>query len=118
MPLPADLSEKERFKCMSEYNNRNIVLHELIGLNVEVVESSDLEQIGLKGKVIDETKNLLLIEAHGRMRRLVKKVSTFRFSVGRKRFVVKGVEINFRPSERTEKALKFYKRRASRSALD
>jgi len=97
---------------MSEYNNKNIVLHELIGLGVEVVESSDREQVGLKGKVVNETKNLLYIETQGSIKMLVKKISTFKFSKGRKRFVVKGIEINFRPSERTEKAMKFYKRRS------
>ncbi|HVC58219.1 MAG TPA: ribonuclease P protein subunit, partial [Candidatus Acidoferrales bacterium] len=77
---------------MSEYNNKNIVLHELIGLGVEVVESSDREQVGLKGKVVNETKNLLYIETQGSIKMLVKKISTFKFSKGRKRFVVKGIE--------------------------
>lgn len=97
---------------MRGYNNKNIVLHELIGLQAEVVNSSDRSQIGIKGRVIDETKNLIYLSDNTLTRKIVKKTSTFRFSEGKNRFVVEGEEINFRPYERTEKALKFYKRRA------
>jgi ribonuclease P protein subunit POP4 len=105
-------AEKERFKCMHGYNNRNIVLHELIGLYAEVVDSKDSSQIGIEGRVIDETKNLLYLRQGSITRGVVKKVSRFRFSVGGERFIVDGEEINFRSYERIEKALKFYKRRA------
>ncbi len=103
---------KQRFKCMHGYNNRNIVLHELIGLDAEVVDSRDRSQIGLKGRVIRETKNLLYLLHESKTRRIVKITSTFRFAVGKESFVVDGREINFRPYERTEKALKFYRRRS------
>ncbi|MGH2638391.1 MAG: ribonuclease P protein component 1 [Rhabdochlamydiaceae bacterium] len=96
---------------MRGYNNKNIVLHELIGLQAEVINSSDRSQIGIKGRIIDETKNLLYLSDNTHTRRIVKKSSTFRFSDGKNRFVVEGEEINFRPYERTEKALKFYKKR-------
>jgi ribonuclease P protein subunit POP4 len=96
---------------MPSYNNRNIVLHELIGLNVEVINCSDPDQIGIVGRVIDETKNTLLIATEKGTRRAIKKCSTFRFSKGSKSFIVDGEEINFRPYERIEKSLKFYKKR-------
>jgi ribonuclease P protein subunit POP4 len=96
---------------MRGYNNKNIVLHELVGLDAKVVNSSDMSQIGIKGKVIRETKNLLFLDDNNRTRMIVKKNSTFEFSKGKEVFVVKGEEINFRPYERTEKALKFYKKR-------
>jgi len=96
---------------MREYNNKNIVLHELVGLDAEVIASDDSAQVGLKGKVIRETKNLLFLDDKHRTRRIVKKVSTFRFRNANQSFVVNGVEINFRTFERTEKAFKFYRRR-------
>jgi ribonuclease P protein subunit POP4 len=97
---------------MHGYNNRNIVLHELIGLYAEVIDSEDSSQIGIEGRVIDETKNLLFLKHCSETKRIVKKISKFRFSVGSERFIVDGEEINFRAYERIEKALKFYKRRA------
>ena len=96
---------------MRGYNNKNIVLHELVGLDAKVTGSHDRTQIGIKGKVIRETKNLLFLDDKGSIRRVVKKVSTFRFSDGKRSYVVNGEEINFRSFERTEKAFKFYRRR-------
>lgn len=103
--------QKQRFKFMSGYNNKNIVLHELVGLNAEVINSSDRAQIGIKGKVIRETKSLLFLDDNKTAKKIVKKISTFKFSDGRDDFVVDGEEIDFRPYERTEKAFKFYKKR-------
>lgn len=95
-------------------NNKTIVLHELIGLYAEVLKSSDPSQVGIRGNVIDETKNTLLIETQDGAKRVVKKVSTFKFKYGRKVFVVDGKEIDFRAYERTEKGLKFYRKRKAR----
>jgi ribonuclease P protein subunit POP4 len=41
---------------------QNLIHHELIGLEVEVVDCNNPYQIGIKGKVIDETRNILKIE--------------------------------------------------------
>ena len=40
---------------------KNLYPHELIGEEVEVIESSNQSQVGIKGKVIDETKSTLNI---------------------------------------------------------
>ena len=95
----------------SEYNNKNIVLNELIGLRVRVTKCLDKRQVGLQGTVVDESKNTLVVDTGNRLKRLVKATSTFRFYAGRKSFIVNGVEINFRPEERIEKSMRFYKKR-------
>jgi ribonuclease P protein subunit POP4 len=100
---------------MRGYNNKNIVLHELVGLDAQVIDSKDRAQVGIKGKVIRETKNLLFLDDKNKVREVVKKVSTFKFRNGSESFVVNGEEINFRPYERTEKAFKFYRRRRLKS---
>lgn len=96
---------------MLTLNNKTIVLHELIGLHAEVLKSSDPSQVGIRGSVIDETKNTLLVETQDGEKRVVKKISTFKFKYGRKAFVVDGKEIDFRADERIEKSMKFYKKR-------
>ena len=93
------------------YNNRNIVLRELIGLRVRVLSCSDAKQVGLQGTVMDESKNTLVVDTGNRLIRLVKATSTFRFYAGRQSFVVRGDEIAFRPEDRIEKGMKYYKRR-------
>ncbi|MGC8587013.1 MAG: ribonuclease P protein component 1 [Candidatus Micrarchaeia archaeon] len=93
------------------YNNKNIVISELIGLRAKVLKCLDKKQEGLEGIVLDETKGTLLLDVEGKRVRVVKKTATFRFYAGSKSFVVEGNEINFRASERLEKSLKFYKKR-------
>ncbi len=93
------------------YNNKNIVLHELIGLRVKVIDCLDGKQIGAKGTVIDETKNTLLVDTSTGLIKLIKRACTFEFYSNGHAFKVKGKEINFRPGERTEKGMKYYKLR-------
>ncbi|MGI0141229.1 MAG: ribonuclease P protein component 1 [Candidatus Micrarchaeales archaeon] len=94
-----------------QYNNKNIVLSELIGLKVKVTRCLDKKQVGLQGLIVDETKNMFFLETKHGTKKVVKKSATFRFYSGGKSYVVKGEEVNFRPAERLEKGLKYYKRR-------
>lgn len=85
---------------------QNLRLHELIGLNVKIANSSSRELIGLEGKVVDETKNLLVIETEKGEKRIPKTASTFLFTLeSGEKAELKGKEIAFRPEERTKKAM-------------
>lgn len=103
---------------------QNLHLHELIGLNVKITNSSSRELIGLEGKVVDETKNLLVIETEKkekkirlpthrqssfqnvRLLKIPKISSTFLFTLENgEKVELKGKEIAFRPEERTKKAM-------------
>ena len=94
-----------------DYDNKNIVLNEFIGLKVLVLKCIDKNQKGISGVVIEETKNLIKIRTGKDVLSLIKKNTKFRFYHGKKYFDVEGKEINFRPDERIEKGLKYYKRR-------
>ena len=52
----------KRTKSDTTISSKNIFYHELIGLELKVVDSSNPSLIGLCGTVIDETKKTLLIE--------------------------------------------------------
>lgn len=93
------------------YDNRNIVVNELIGLKAKVIKSLDRKQQGISGTVIDETKNTITLETEKGIKKIMKKTSVFRFLAEGKAFTVPGDEINFRPHERTEKAMRFFKSR-------
>ncbi len=93
------------------YDNRNIVLHELIGLRARVADSRDRSQRGISGVVVDETKNTLVIATKQGERRISKRISTFKFIADKKVFTVHGNEIAFRPYERIEKSMKYYRKR-------
>ncbi|WEL23954.1 ribonuclease P protein component 1 [Candidatus Nanohalovita haloferacivicina] len=76
----------------------NLPKHELIGLQVEVTESTDESLEGLKGEVMDETKSMLRINDKW----VEKKNCTFLFQIpAGEKVSVKGQLINKRPEERT-----------------
>jgi ribonuclease P protein subunit POP4 len=76
---------------------------ELIGLEVEILESTCDQYLEIKGKVVDETRNTLLIEQDGRVKTIPKDCCKFRFVEGSQTHIVSGEEIKFRPEDRIKK---------------
>ena len=66
---------------MSPITAHNILRHELIGLAVKVSEATNPSLRGIRGAVVDETKNTLKILAAGRTFMIPKGVATFRFKL-------------------------------------
>jgi ribonuclease P protein subunit POP4 len=58
---------------------RNILRQELLGLDVLVVSASNPLHQGICGRIIDETRNTLIIRTSYGDRRIPKKYSCFRF---------------------------------------
>ena len=86
---------------------KNIVRHELIGLPVEIVGSTNKFQIGIKGMVVDETKNVLTVETENGLKKIQKKGSIFIFKIPNgKKVKVKGEKIAARPEERIKLKVK------------
>jgi ribonuclease P protein subunit POP4 len=56
-----------------DLNPESLARHELIGLEVQVVASSNSSQIGLKAQVVDETRNTFLLETKAKVLRLAKR---------------------------------------------
>jgi len=81
----------------------NLKKHELIGLQVAILHSADPSLVGVRGLVVDETRNTLVVEAGGREKRVLKEGARFRFEV-QGGVEVDGDEILFRPEDRTKKA--------------
>lgn len=81
----------------------NLRKHELIGLQVEVVRATDPGVAHLTGRVVDETRNLLVIESGGVEKRIAKQGARFRFQL-QGGIEVEGDEIRFRPEDRVKKA--------------
>ncbi len=81
----------------------NLRKHELIGLQVRVVNATDPGQRELSGRVVDETRNMLVVEVGGVDKRIPKQGSRFRFDV-QGGLEIEGDEIRFRPEDRVKKA--------------
>jgi ribonuclease P protein subunit POP4 len=87
---------------------QNIFRHEIIGLYVEIVESSHRGFIGIKGKVVDETKNTISIEQEDGIEKIVpKKVAKFHFNLSEDNIVeIEGRIFVSRPENRIKKKFK------------
>ena len=87
---------------------RNLTRHELIGLTVSVVESTNPAQRGIQGLVLDETKNTIVLTDGRKDRRLQKVGLTLQFTFSDSSSVeVSGDDIRGRPVDR----VKMYRRR-------
>ncbi|MEM3526418.1 MAG: ribonuclease P protein component 1 [Candidatus Jordarchaeaceae archaeon] len=83
----------------------NIIYHELIGLPVRVVKSTHKGYL-LSGTVIDETKNMIIIESNG-VKKIPKNVSTFEFTLPDGSIVeIEGEKIMGRPEDRIKNIYK------------
>ena len=81
--------------------SKNLVHHELIGLRVEVTKSRNDSMAGIRGKIVDESMKMLVVEMDGEEKKVPKDVSTFLFTLpdGAK-VEVEGRRLVARPEDR------------------
>jgi len=83
------------------------VQSEFIGLNAKVVKSTNPNYVGISGKVIDETRNTLVIRHENEEKVVVKNVAVFHFTMPDGTIVeVDGNIILGRPEDRVKKRLR------------
>ncbi|MCQ2737398.1 MAG: ribonuclease P protein component 1 [archaeon] len=93
-------------------SSKNIFYHELIGLEVQIVDSTDSYLIGLRGIIVDETKKTFLIQTNssfnGKREKLIQKdISVFQFKVPDGTIVeIDGKILLNRPEDRIKKRYK------------
>ena len=78
----------------------NIISHEFIGLNTEIVKSTNPQVIGLNGRIINETKSMFTINTEGGVKSIAKSANRWKFSIGNKNVVVEGTKITKRSFDR------------------
>ena len=87
-------------------NAKNLVQHELIGLDCEIIESSNPSNIRLKGKLIDERMNIFLLRTKIGDKKIQKKNTKIKFFLGDKEVTIDGNIIITRPEDRIKKKFK------------
>jgi len=81
-----------------------LLRHELIGLRARVTNARNQLNLGIKGKVVDETNHTLVIESKKAEKRLFKKTVTLEFTLPDKtKTTILGSEIEGRPWDRIKK---------------
>lgn len=82
----------------------NIVHHELIGLEVEVVNGPHEGYVGMAGRVVDETMKMIFIETARGVKAVPKDGVTFIFTLpSGERVEVEGWVIKGRPEDRIKR---------------
>ena len=81
-----------------------IVQREFIGLNAEVVRSLNPTCVGVSGRVVDETRNFLVIMHQNKQKAIVKNTAVFHFIMPDGTVVeINGKVIVGRPEDRIKK---------------
>ena len=78
----------------------NITSHEFIGMNTEIVQSTNPQVIGLNGRIINETKSMFTINTEKGTKSIAKSTNNWKFSIEGKDIVVDGSKIAKRPYDR------------------
>jgi len=87
-----------------------VIADEWIGLEVEVVDSPNTCEIGIKGIVVDETMKTLKIKTDRGIKIIEKSRRTFRVKYKNWVLRVRGDLIAFRPEDRIKKGIMIIKR--------
>ncbi len=83
---------------------KNLVMHELIGLEVNVASATNKGAEGMAGTVIDETRNMLIVRTKKGDRKIQKDSAVFSFRLpSGERVRVDGKVIVARPEDRIKK---------------
>jgi len=78
----------------------NIRSHEFIGLDTEIVQSTNPQVIGLNGRIINETKSMFTINTENGVKSIAKSTNDWKFSIQDKDVIVDGSKIAKRPFDR------------------
>ncbi|MBI4447360.1 ribonuclease P protein subunit [Candidatus Woesearchaeota archaeon] len=85
---------------------QNIAKRELIGLEAEIIDAKNQSLVGIKGKIVDETKNTLLIEHNGKTKKVLKEDVTLNIHINNQTFQINGKVLIGRPEDRIKKLRK------------
>ena len=78
----------------------NITSHEFIGLHTEITQSSNTQNIGLNGRIVDETKSMFKINTEKGMKLISKSKNSWKFSIENQDIIIDGSKIAKRPFDR------------------
>lgn len=77
-------------------DEKNIEMHELIGLDARIIDSGNKSEIGIHGRIVDESKNMVNIDG----KKVLKKDIKIEVMVDNKKMIVDGNNLLKGPIER------------------
>jgi ribonuclease P protein subunit POP4 len=91
-------------------NSDEVYLTEFIGNEITVKKSSNLNNVNIKGKLIDETKNMMFIKVNKKILKIPKHKTIFTINFGDNSYDIDGDIIIMRPEDRTKEKRRIYKK--------
>jgi len=91
---------------MSPISPRNVLRHELIGLETSVIRSRNPSHRTVEGFIVDESMKTLVIEQDGEAKRIPKRDATFIIKLPGGLVEVEGAALYGRPEDRVKKKIK------------
>ena len=85
---------------------KELIKHELIGRIIKIIDSTNKANIGLNGKVLDETKHLLIIETSNGIKKVSKKGNIFQIKYLDEKVNIQGELLFGAPAERIKTKVK------------
>jgi len=77
--------------------------HELIGLEAEVLASTCPAHVGVRGRIVNETKNMLYLDVRGAIKGFQKKGMRLRVRINRSFRTIDCSRLRYRPEDRIKK---------------
>lgn len=84
----------------------NILQHELLGLHIRIITSTNKNQEGIKGIVVNETRNTIVISTDDGEKTVMKDQCKFSFKINFNWINVEGKLLVARPEDRIKKKQK------------
>ena len=85
---------------------KDILRMELIGNEVEIVKAKNPGLKGVKGKIINDTKNMITIKTDQGLKKVIKDQVVFRMNFNNKILEIEGRKLVNRPEDRLKKTRK------------
>ncbi|MEW6043713.1 MAG: ribonuclease P protein subunit [Thermoproteota archaeon] len=74
--------------------------HELIGLQTQVVNSTNKSIVGITGKIVDETKFMFTLQTTRGLKMIPKQHNTWKFTLNEQELLIDGNIMAKRPEDR------------------
>jgi ribonuclease P protein subunit POP4 len=82
---------------------QNLKRHELIGLKARVLQATNPSLVGIRGTIVDETRNMLVIRDAQKERAIPKKEVILEIGIQKEKVKIKGKELLGRPEDRIKR---------------
>ncbi|MEK6973904.1 MAG: ribonuclease P protein subunit [Nanoarchaeota archaeon] len=85
------------------HNTINPLKHELIGLYAEIIASKNKSLIGIRGKIINESKYTLTVRTNSKPKKILKNQVKMKLIMDKNETVINGSDLIGRAEERLKK---------------